>query len=60
MAEKVEKQENKVKFTKKQILEAKKYQIRKDLLMVLLSEEKQYSFDEVDKVIQGFMKKEVK
>jgi len=49
-----------VRFTKAQLLAAKKYADRRDLLNVVLADDKQYSFAEVDKAINDFMKKEVK
>ena len=49
-----------VAFTKQQILSAKKYTDRRDLLSVLLQEDKQYTIAEVDQLIDEFMKKGVK
>lgn len=48
-----------LKFTKSQIVNSKKYRIRKDLINALLDEDKLYSFDEVDKLINKFMKSKV-
>ena len=48
-----------LKFTKFQIVNSKKYRIRKDLVNALLDEDKLYSFDEVDKLINKFMKSKV-
>lgn len=48
-----------LKFTKTQIVDSKKYKIRKDLVNALLDEDKLYSFDEVDKLINKFMKSKV-
>ncbi|MDK0695915.1 hypothetical protein P5E93_15025 [Clostridium perfringens] len=48
-----------LKFTKSQIVNSKKYRIRKDLVTALLDENKLYSFDEVDDLIVKFLKKEV-
>lgn len=50
----------KMKFTKQQILEAKKYANRKDLVGALLEEGKKYSLSEVDSAISDFMKRKVK
>ena len=50
----------KMKFTKQQILEAKKYANRKDLVGALLEEGKNYSLSEVDSAISDFMKRKVK
>lgn len=54
----MEKNKNEIKFTKKNILKSKKYQNRKDILNVLL-EDKEYSFSEVDALIDKFMKGKV-
>lgn len=48
------------KFSKEQLLKSKKYANRKDLLGVLLEDKKEYSFTEVDAVIDKFMKRGVK
>lgn len=47
-------------FTKKQLILSKKYSDRKDLLNVLLEDNKSYSIKEVDKLIDNFMKAKVK
>jgi len=46
------------KFNKQQILAAKKYADRRDLLAVLLDDGKPYTLAEVDKIIEEFLKKE--
>lgn len=51
---------NEVLFTKSQILKSKKYIHQTDLLNVILEEGKNYTIREVEKLIDGFMKKEVK
>lgn len=51
-AEKVEE----LKFTKGQILESNKYKHRKDVLNVVLINDKDYSLKEVDDLIVKFMK----
>ena len=48
------------KFSKEQLLKSKKYSNRKDLLGVLLEDDKEYSFAEVDAEIDKFMKRGVK
>lgn len=56
-------EETKIKestYSKEQILKAKKYVARKDILNVLLTNDKTYTLKEVDKLIENFMKKEVK
>lgn len=50
--------ESETTFMKQQILVAKKYNDRRDLLNVLLSEDKQYTLDQVDTVINEFLEKE--
>jgi hypothetical protein len=47
-------------FSKEQILSAKKYADRRDLLAVLLANDRTYTLAEVDQLIDEFMKKEVK
>lgn len=47
-------------FTKTQILAAAKYTERRDLLAVLLVDDKLYTLAEVNATIDEFMKKEVK
>lgn len=49
-----------VKFSKSQILSSANYRERRDLLSVLLHEDKKYSLKEVDQSIENFMKKKVK
>lgn len=48
------------KFSKNQITNSKKYRKRKDLLNAILDKNKHYSMDEVDRLIEKFMKGEVK
>ncbi len=55
----MEKNKSETKFTKENILKSKKYHNRKDLLNVLL-EDKEYTFSEVDALIDKFMKGKVK
>lgn len=45
-------------FSKQQILAAKKYAERRDLISVLLAEDKSYALAEVDKLIDEFLTKE--
>lgn len=47
------------KFTKEQLVQSKRYVNRKDLLNVLLQTEKLYSLEEVDGLIEDFMKGKV-
>jgi arginine repressor len=46
-------------FSKRQLLNSKKYQHQKDLLNAILENDKSYSLSEVDKLINDFMKKKV-
>lgn len=46
-------------YTKQQILSAEKYCRQRDLLGALLEESKMYSTDEVERLIQKFMKGKV-
>lgn len=48
------------KFTKEQILSAKKYRNSVDLISAILEDEKIYSFEEVDTLINKYMKGSVK
>ena len=48
------------KFTKRQILSSKKYFHRRDLLSVLLKDDESYTLNEVDALIDKFMKGGVK
>lgn len=50
----------KVTFSKEKILSAKRYRNRVDLLGVLLKDGKDYTFDEVDALLENFMKGKVK
>jgi hypothetical protein len=47
-------------FSKTQVLNAKKYQDRKDVLSTLLVDGKTYTLENVDKLIENFMKGQVK
>lgn len=53
------KNETNTSFTKEQLYNSKKYEIQKDILGVMLEEEKEYTFDEVDNLIKEFLKREV-
>lgn len=48
------------KFTKNSLVNSEKYKSKKILLKVLLEEEKKYSFKEVEKIIDDYLKKGVK
>ena len=47
------------KFTKEQILSSKKYANRKDILGVILSNDKSYTIEQVDSLLDKFMKGKV-
>lgn len=49
-----------VKFSKAQILGSKSLSFNKDVLMVLLEDEKTYTVAEVESIVRNFNKKEVK
>ena len=47
-------------YTKQQLLNGDRYKHNKDLLNALLEESRNYSHKEVEDIIKGFLKKEVK
>ena len=49
-----------VKYTKEQLLKAKRYSQRKDLINALLEDNRQYTIDEVDAAIENFLKGKVR
>lgn len=53
-------EEAKDTFTKEQLVRSKKYLGREDLLNALLDADKAYTTDDVDKLINDYLKKEVK
>jgi hypothetical protein len=53
------KNETNTSFTKEQLYDSKKYEMQKDILGVMLKEDKEYTFDEVDNLIKEFLKREV-
>lgn len=59
MAEQKETKSN-AKFPKTKLVESKKYANRKDILNVLLEDDKEYTFAEVDKRVNEYMKGKVK
>ncbi len=48
------------KYNKNQLLNSKKYQDKRDILNVILENDKSYSFKEVDILIFDFFEKRVK
>nr|DAI40705.1 MAG TPA: hypothetical protein [Caudoviricetes sp.] len=53
------KNETNTSFTKEQLYSSKKYEMQKDILGVMLEDNKEYTFDEVDNLIKEFLKREV-
>lgn len=53
------KNETNTSFTKDQLYDSKKYEMQKDILGVMLEDNKEYTFDEVDNLIKEFLKREV-
>ena len=53
------KYETNTSFTKEQLYDSKKYEMQKDILGVMLEDNKEYTFDEVDNLIKEFLKREV-
>lgn len=51
--------EHKSAYTKQQILSSKKYNNRRDILGVLLNENEEYTFSDVDSLLDKFMKGKV-
>ena len=48
------------KYSKRQLIEADKYKHKRDILEALLEEQNKYSHKEVENIIEGFLKGEVK
>lgn len=47
------------KFTKEQILASKKYSNRRDAIVAILSDNKTYTLEQVDSLLEKFMKGKV-
>lgn len=56
----IENENDIIKYSKEQIVNSNKYANRKDLLNSLLEDSRSYSFEEVDTVVDNFMKGTVK
>ena len=56
---KIEEVEQNAVYTKEQILGSKKYNNRRDILGVLLTDGVEYTFEDVDSLIEKFMKGKV-
>mgnify|MGYP006891829248 FL=1 len=52
-------EDNNVKHTKESIMSSSKYADCKDLINILLDKDTEYSIDEVDEMIDDFLKGEV-
>lgn len=52
-------EDNNVKHTKESIMSSSKYADCKDVINILLDKDTEYSIDEVDKMIDEFLKGEV-
>lgn len=48
--------ETPISYTKAQIYKAKRYMNRKDIITVMLKEDERYTFEQVDKLIEQFLK----
>lgn len=47
------------KFTKEQFLQSKRFYENRDILDVILDDDKNYSFDEVEEILKTFLESEV-
>lgn len=56
---KIEEKEQEKQFYKSQLVSSKKYASNKDLLQVLLEDNKMYTFEEVNNKIEEFKKRKV-
>ena len=52
-------QETVISYSKKQILDSKKYKNRRDALGAILADGKEYTLEEVDALLEKFMKGKV-
>ena len=60
MANKKTETKQEVLFTKEQILVSKKYSNRRDVLGAILTDNKTYTLEQVDSLLEKFMKGKVK
>ncbi|SES68605.1 hypothetical protein [[Clostridium] polysaccharolyticum] len=56
----MDKKSKETKFTKEQILNSKRYESKKDLVNAVLDDNGSFSLSEVEKLINDYLKKEVK
>ena len=59
MAKKTE-QPKEIEYTKMNLLSSKRYSHNRDILNVILNDDKTYNLNEVDKLIEDFYKKKFK
>lgn len=59
MEEMVKEQESTV-FTKKQLMQARRFAEKRDILQVLLKEDRKYSIVETQRLIEKFLQRKVK
>lgn len=55
-----EKQPKVTLFTKQELYSAARYRLHRDLIQALLCDERKYSFEEADKIVNDFLKGKVK
>ena len=60
MATKEKKTQQELKFPKERILTVKKYSNRRDALVAILDDDKSYTLEQVDSLLENFMKGKVK
>lgn len=60
MTNKINERSTQAVYTKDQLLASKKYAGRRDIVNALLDNNKQYTTDEVDTIIENYMKGKVK
>lgn len=48
--------ETQISYTKTQIYNSKRYMNKKDIVTVMLKDDEKYTFDQVDKLIEQFLK----
>ena len=57
---KIENKSNDItKFSKEQFLQSKRFYENRDILNVILDDDKNYSFDEVEEILKTFLESEV-
>lgn len=57
---KIENKSNDItKFSKEQFLQSKRFYENRDILDVILDDDKNYSFDEVEEILKTFLESEV-